>query len=56
MLTIALGQAAVAGALLIVFTQVTDFVAAKWTTVHWGSDARFATTHFANTVGLVCFR
>ena len=51
-----LGHAAVARALLIVFTQVADFVAAKWTTVHWSSDARFATTHFANTVGLGCFR
>jgi len=52
----ALGYAAVAGALLIVFTQVADFVAAKWTTVHWSSDARFPTTHFANTISLVCFR
>ena len=52
----ALGQAAVAGALLIVFTQVADFVAAKWTTVQWSGDAGFATTHFTNTISLICFR
>ena len=52
----ALGHAAVAGALLIVFTQVADFVTAEWATVLWSSDTRFATTHFANTISLVCFR
>jgi hypothetical protein len=55
-MAMALGQAAVARALLIVFTQVTDFVAAEWTTVQWSGDAGFTTTHFANTVGLVRFR
>jgi len=52
----ALGLAAVARALLIVFTQVTDFVAAEWSTVQWNGDDGFATTHFANTVGLIGLR
>jgi hypothetical protein len=46
------GLAAVAWALLIVFTQI--LFAAEWSTVQWNGDAGFATTHFANTVGLIC--